>query len=157
VGAAKRPAEPVIVHAAPALSELSVFDATTSAPHVAEVLSPALALATSSEFVDPPQALSILPDSIVGPAATRRCCELPFANEISSEYLELSSNIGQQLSANYCSVLLLVAVDRWADESFSMTQLAQAFALQSPGDVLLVDGDLRSGQLSRSIGERGPG
>jgi Mrp family chromosome partitioning ATPase len=38
-----------------------------------------------------------------------------------------------------------------------MTHLAQAFALESAGNVLLVDGDLRCGRLSKSIFPNGAG
>jgi Mrp family chromosome partitioning ATPase len=84
------------------------------------------------------------------------CC-LPTALEVSDRYLELAACVGEQVASNYCNVLLFVSPDRAFEPCFSMTHLAQAFALQSPGEVLLVDGDLRGRQLSKSVGSYGPG
>ena len=69
----------------------------------------------------------------------------------------MAGQIGDQLAPTYCNVVLLVGADRWVEPCFSMTHLAQAFTLQSSGDVLLVDGDLRFGRLSNSVARPGPG
>jgi hypothetical protein len=84
-------------------------------------------------------------------------CSLPIAPEPADYYHEMATRIGDQLAGNYSNVLLFVASDRWVEPNFSMTQLAQCFALQSSGDVLLVDGDLRTGRLSKSVARPGPG
>jgi Mrp family chromosome partitioning ATPase len=69
----------------------------------------------------------------------------------------MAGRICEQLSVNYSNVLLMALADRELEPALSMTQLAQAFAMQSAGDVLLVDGDLRSGRLSQQVARRGPG
>ena len=70
-------------------------------------------------------------------------CSLPAKSDVAEHYLKLSKRIGEQLASNYCNVLLFVGVDDGGEPCFSMTELAQAFALESDGNVLLVDGDLR--------------
>ena len=84
-------------------------------------------------------------------------CALPTTSEVAPCYLELAGRVSEQLSANYCNVVLLTSLDHTVEPCFSMTRLAQAFALQCPGNVLLVDGDLRCGRLSQSVSPTGPG
>ena len=91
------------------------------------------------------------------PTAPFESCKLPIAPEPADYYREMATRIGGQLAGNYSNVLLFVAADRWVEPSFSMTHLAQCFTLQSSGDVLLVDGDLRTGPLSRLVSRPGPG
>ncbi len=91
------------------------------------------------------------------PTAPFETCALPIAPAPAEYYLEMADQIGQQLVSNYCNVILFVAADRWVEPAFSMTHLAQAFALPASGDVLLVDGDLRFGKLSNLVARRGPG
>lgn len=91
------------------------------------------------------------------PITAFEACVLPTSPEVSDRYLELAERIAEQGASNYCNVLLFVAPNRAAETCFSMTRLAQAFALHSVGDVLLVDGDLRRGQLSQSVCPSGPG
>jgi Mrp family chromosome partitioning ATPase len=76
-------------------------------------------------------------------------CSLPTTSDVAEHYLELCDRIGEQLASNYCNVLLFV--NGSAEACFSMIELAQAFALQSDGNVLLVDGDLRRRRLSKSV------
>ena len=82
-----------------------------------------------------------------GANAVANMCLLPTVPVVSDHYHELAESISQQLSTNYCNVLLFVSADDRVEPSFSMTHLAQAFSLQSTGDVLLVDGDLHNGRL----------
>ncbi len=89
------------------------------------------------------------------PACTA-CC-LPTTIDVSDHYLELAARIGEQVASSYCNVLLLVSPDRAWEKCFSLTYMAQAFVLQSPGEVLLVDGDFRARLLSKSVGLSGPG
>lgn len=91
------------------------------------------------------------------PAATLEICTLPTTADVAEHYLEIAAQVGDQLASNYCNVLLFVGADRWVEPAFSMTHLAQAFAVQSAGDVLLVDGDLRCKRLSKSVARPGPG
>jgi Mrp family chromosome partitioning ATPase len=105
----------------------------------------------SVELSSPPALASIARKSICV------ACSLPTALEVADHYLDLAGRIAEQVSLNYCNVLLFVSPDQACDACFSLTHLAQAFALQSPGDVLLVDGDLRGRQLSKAIGTSGPG
>jgi len=84
------------------------------------------------------------------------CC-LPTSQDLSDRYFELAACIGDQGGSNYSNVLLFVSPDRAWEECFSLTHLAQAFSLQTPGDVLLVDGDLRDRRLSKMVGMTGPG
>jgi hypothetical protein len=98
-----------------------------------------------------------LPHQAPLPSAPFEKCTLPTTNEVPGYYLELASRIGEQVASNYCNALLFVSPDHSAQPCFSMTTLAQALASQSPGDVLLVDGDLRYGRLSRSVSTPGPG
>ena len=89
--------------------------------------------------------------------AVSNMCLLPTVPVVADHYHELAERIGEQLATNYCNVLLFVAADDAVEPGFSMTHLAQAFSLQSAGDVLLVDGDLRRGRLSKSVCPSGPG
>ena len=89
--------------------------------------------------------------------AISNMCLLPTVPVVADHYHELAERIGEQLSTSYCAVLLFVSCDDRAEPCFSMTHLAQAFSLQSAGDVLLVDGDLRHGRLSKSACPTGPG
>ncbi|MGD9722248.1 MAG: hypothetical protein AB7O59_11600 [Pirellulales bacterium] len=89
--------------------------------------------------------------------AVANMCLLPTVPVVADHYHELAERIGEQLSTNYCNVILLVSPDDTAELGFSMTHLAQAFSLQSVGDVLLVDGDLARGRLSKSVCPAGPG
>ncbi len=89
--------------------------------------------------------------------AVAHMCLLPTVPVVADHYHELAERVGEQLSTNYCNVMLLVSPDAATTDGFSMTHLAQAFSLQSSGDVLLVDGDLQRGQLSQSVNPKGPG
>ena len=89
--------------------------------------------------------------------AVANMCLLPTVPVVADHYHELAERIGEQLSTNYCNVLLFVSPDDGAEPGFSMTHLAQAFSLLSTGDVLLVDGDLHRGRLSKSVCPVGPG
>jgi Mrp family chromosome partitioning ATPase len=89
--------------------------------------------------------------------AVSNMCLLPTVPVVADHYHELAERIGEQLSTNYCNVVLFVSCDDAPEPCFSMTHLAQAFSLQSAGDVLLVDGDLRHGRLSKSVCPTGPG
>lgn len=84
------------------------------------------------------------------------CC-LPTTMDLSDRYFELAACVGDQVGGNYSNVLLFVSPDHAWEGCFSLTHLAQAFSLQSPGDVLLVDGDLRDRRLSKMVGLAGPG
>lgn len=99
----------------------------------------------------------VLPHQTPLPQALFEKCLLPTTSELPGYYLELASKIGEQVASNYCNALLFVTPDHLAGPCFSMTYLAQAVASQSPGDVLLVDGDLRAGRLTRSVSTLGPG
>ncbi len=89
--------------------------------------------------------------------AVSNMCLLPTVPVVAGHYHELAERIAEQLSTNYCNVVLLVSPDPCVEPCFSLTHLAQAFSLQSAGDVLLVDGDLRHGRLSRSVCPTGRG
>jgi Mrp family chromosome partitioning ATPase len=96
---------------------------------------------------------------VMEPATTKTnsaACLLGAASELPDEYLELAANLGEQNSANYCNVFLFITPDG-AESCFSLPRLAQAVALQSPGDVLLVDGDLRGRRLTKAAGLQGAG
>ncbi len=85
-------------------------------------------------------------------------CLLPTVPVVADYYHELAERISEQLSCNYCNVMLFVTADAVAtNPGFSMTHLAQAFSLQSTGDVLLVDGDLKNARLSNTACPAGPG
>jgi hypothetical protein len=84
-------------------------------------------------------------------------CTLPLAAEVADHYLEMADRIRTQTAGNYCNVLLFVCADRAVEPPFSMTHLAQAFEIELAGDVLLVDGDLRFGRLSKQVARPGPG
>lgn len=90
--------------------------------------------------------------------AVANMCLLPTVPVVADYYHELAERISEQLSTNYCNVMLFVSADAAAtDPGFSMTHLAQAFSLQSTGDVLLVDGDLKHARLSKTACPAGPG
>ena len=89
--------------------------------------------------------------------AVSHMCLLPTVPVVGDHYHETAEQITEQLSTNYCNVVLFVCPDEAAKSGFSMTHLAQAFSLQSAGDVLLVDGDFRDGHLSQSVCPHGPG
>lgn len=93
------------------------------------------------------------------PSSARPCvaCCLPTTLDVSDHYLDMAARIGEQVASSYCNVLLFVSPDRAWENCFSLTYMAQAFALQSPGEVLLVDGDLRGRRLSKAVGLLGPG
>jgi len=91
------------------------------------------------------------------PIAAIEPCQLPTAENVADQYLEMAALIRTQTAGNYCNVLLFVCTDRSVETSFSMTHLAQAFEIELAGDVLLVDGDLRSGRLSQEVARPGPG
>jgi hypothetical protein len=95
------------------------------------------------------QPLTVWPPSVA-------CC-LPTTLDVSDHYLELAARISEQVASTYCNVLLFVSPDRAWENCFSLTFMSQAFVLQSPGEVLLVDGDFRGRRLSKSIGLAGPG
>ena len=107
------------------------------------------------------EAPATIPIAPVRPAPTPLVsferCELPTTSELPDHYLSLASTICEQRAATYSNVLLFVTPEPKLDAAFSITWLAQAFALQSSGDVLLVDGDLRNGKLSKSVCPGGPG
>lgn len=124
------------------VEETDIAPPAVSAPRHAE---PAISLAVAPS-VEP--ALSFKPCV---------ACRLPTTLDVSDHYLEMAARIGEQVASSYCNVLLFVSPDRAWENSFSLTYLAQAFALQSSGEVLLVDGDLRGRQLTRSVGLTGPG
>jgi hypothetical protein len=89
--------------------------------------------------------------------AAEKMCLLPTVPLVANHYLELARRIGEQLASSYCTVLSFVRCDDAVEACFSMTELAQAFSLQSAGGVLLVDGDLRHGLLSKSVCSGGAG
>jgi hypothetical protein len=89
--------------------------------------------------------------------AVANMCLLPTVPVVADPYHELAERVSEQLSTNYCNVMLFVGLDAAAETSLSMTHLAQAFSLQSAGDVLLVDGDLKNGRLSKTVCPVGPG
>jgi Mrp family chromosome partitioning ATPase len=97
---------------------------------------------------------------VLEPAAIKTsgsaACLLGAASELPDEYLELAANLGEQNAANYCNVFLFISPDG-GESCLSLTRLAQAVALQSPGDVLLVDGDLRGRRMTKATGLLGPG
>jgi hypothetical protein len=89
--------------------------------------------------------------------ASYEAVALPITRNLDVHYLDMAARINDQPAFNYSSVLLFVSLDRWVEPAFSMTHLAQGFAAQSSGDVLLVDGDLRFGRLSKTVCHPGPG
>jgi Mrp family chromosome partitioning ATPase len=91
------------------------------------------------------------------PAPSFESCTLPIVGNPADYYLEAAARICDQGASNYSNVLLFVSADRGSDACFSMPELAQAFALQLAGDVLLVDGDLREGRLSKQVSHPGAG
>lgn len=108
--------------------------------------------------IAPPAPIARVPKSRSPlPTAASETCVLPTAADPAQHYLELAARICDQMASNYSSVLLFVAADRHVEPSFSITQLAQCFSLHAAGDVLLVDGDLREGRLSRAVSRPGPG
>ncbi len=96
-------------------------------------------------------------DPLITARAMAERCSLPAATDLAGHYLRMAERIGDQLSTNYCNVLLFASLDYAVEPCFSITQVAQAFALRSPGDVLLVDGDLRRGRLSKIVWPEGTG
>jgi Mrp family chromosome partitioning ATPase len=84
-------------------------------------------------------------------------CTLPIVGEPAEYYLETAARVCDQGSSNYSNVLLFVSADRGSEACFSMPDLAHAFALQLAGDVLLIDGDLRQGRLSKQVSRPGAG
>jgi Mrp family chromosome partitioning ATPase len=105
---------------------------------------------------DRARSLSAPPPSAPSPAGSAACI-LPMTLELSDAYLELAAAVSEQNSASYCNVLLVVSPEPASENGFSLARLAQAVALQSPGQVLLVDGDLRGRHLSKSVGLSGQG
>jgi Mrp family chromosome partitioning ATPase len=93
----------------------------------------------------------------VTPSAIANMCLLPTVPVVADHYHELAERINEQLATNYCNVILFVSSDDAVEPCFSMTHLAQAFSLQSTGDVLVVDGDLSRGRLTKSVCPAGPG
>lgn len=91
------------------------------------------------------------------PTAPFETCTLPIVAGPADCYLEMASRISERGASNYSNVVLLVAADRWVEAGFSIVELTQCFAEQTASDVLLVDGDLRQGKLSRSVARPGPG
>ncbi len=84
-------------------------------------------------------------------------CTLPVGGEPAEYYREAAARIRDQGASNYSNVLLFVSASRGVESVFSMTELAHAFASQSAGDVLLIDGDLREGRLSKLVSRPGAG
>jgi len=84
-------------------------------------------------------------------------CTLPIAGDPADYYLEAAARICDQGSNNYSNVLLFVAADRGSAACFSMPEVAHAFAMQLSGDVLLIDGDLREGRMSKQVSRPGAG
>jgi Mrp family chromosome partitioning ATPase len=145
------------------LEALKVLDARKRREHEPNCVTPAGPLAGEAAVDDllaaideidatPPRAAA-QPQ----PVAAFETCLLPTADEPAEHYAEMAARINEQMASNYCNVLLFVGADRWVEPTFSMTHLAQAFARQSAGDVLLVDGDLRRGALSKAVARPGPG
>jgi Mrp family chromosome partitioning ATPase len=123
-------------------------------------LQPAAGLSTPADAPPSPdlrQDIPSEPPRLPPPQPALEPCVLPTTPEVSERYHELAQRIGEQLAANYCSVLLFVTPNRAAEACFSITRLAQACALQSAGNVLLIDGDLRRGQLSQAVCPSRPG
>jgi Mrp family chromosome partitioning ATPase len=110
------------------------------------------------ESAEPPlKSLAVHIESEPVSASMFEMCSLPTTSDVAEHYLKLSKRIEEQLASNYCNVLLFVAVDDGGEPCFSMTELAKSFALVSDGNVLLVDGDLRCGRLSKSVCPSGAG
>jgi Mrp family chromosome partitioning ATPase len=123
-------------------------------------LQAAAGLTTLADAPPSPNLLQDVPSEparLAPPQPALEPCVLPTTPELSQRYHQLAERISEQVAANYCSVLLFVAPNRAADACFSITRLAEAFALQSAGNVLLVDGDLRRGQLSQAVCPSRPG
>lgn len=136
-------------------TELALVEAGGPRPTAEPAVAPLADLAATPDLE-----ASLLPPAPVPPQPSTawidlppvpQGCALPNSGELSDPYLDLAERMGEQLAANYCNVVLLATPDRFSDPQFSLTQLAQALALQSPGDVLLVDGDLIGRRLSKSI------
>ncbi len=107
----------------------------------------------ASEAESPPP----LPVRMLLPTTPYEACVLPTVKEPPAYYHEMSVRIADQRATNYSNVLMFVTADRATEEAFSMTLLAQCFSQHVGGDVLLVDGDLRRGRLSKQIECTGPG
>ena len=104
-----------------------------------------------------PSEVPIAPPRQVPGTTGCAACILPTVLELSDAYLELAVALAEQNASNYCNVLLFVSPEPIDDRHFSLTRLAQAVALQSPGQVLLVDGDLRGRSLSKAVELSGAG
>ena len=135
-----------------ATAELDPADWDSEEPSIAlpTISAPRLAEPAISESVAPLNE----PASSLRPCVA--CC-LPTTFDVSDHYLEMAERISEQVASSYCNVLLFVSPDRAWENRFSLTYMAQAVALQSPGEVLLVDGDFRGRRLSKSVGLLGPG
>jgi Mrp family chromosome partitioning ATPase len=133
-----------------ALKTLDVRRLNETEPARREMAMQQVPTAVSSEMFQPlvPQASLPLPTAL---PHQREVCTLAANVEVPRHYLDLARRIGEQLAANYCNVVLFVTPDHAAEPSFSLVQLAQAFTLQSVGEVLVIDGDLRCGRLSKSV------
>jgi Mrp family chromosome partitioning ATPase len=116
----------------------------------------ALAARENSAFEPGPAGAALVSERATIKTSDSAACLLGIASELPDEYLELAANLGEQNAANYCNVFLFISPDG-AESCLSLTRLAQAVALQSPGDVLLVDGDLRGRRFTKSAGLLGPG
>ncbi len=143
--------------AAPSASAPSAAPAVASAPPEPKEAAPTKA--TSPAPAHPPR---IHPATEAARRAAKEhavanMCLLPTVPVVADPYHELAERISEQLSTNYCNVMLFVGLDGAAETALSMTHLAQAFSLQSTGDVLLVDGDLKDGRLSKTVCPLGPG
>jgi Mrp family chromosome partitioning ATPase len=134
------PSEPIIRSAPP------LRPALNEAPDI----EPATSVAVADEI----DSLPIIDEA---EQPTPAACCLGVHADLPDCYFDMAVRIGEQMASNYCNVLLFVTGDHAADAVFSMPELARAFALQSPGQVLLVDGDLRYRRMSKSAGASGPG
>ena len=113
-------------------------------PMVATVDTPAVEVDSPAALVEPER-------------ASRESCHLGFSAELPDCYFDTAVRISEQIASNYCNVLLFVTPDQAVEQTLSMPDLARAFALQSSGGILLIDGDLRYGRLSKSAGVTGAG
>ncbi len=135
---------PPAVRVSPVAQTSSAID-QGSAPSAAEPTQPSATPCESS------------PGRRAARLAAEQMCLLPTVPMVADYYQDLARRISEQLASNYCTVLSFVRCDDAVESRFSMTELAQAFSLQSAGDVLLVDGDLRHGRLSKSVCSGGAG
>jgi Mrp family chromosome partitioning ATPase len=146
----QRPLElPYDVESSPPLA--AVVAKPSSEPAPLPILTPTPVIAIREE-PKPVAASATLPSTAwIDLPKVPRACALPTISELSDSYFDLVERMGEQLAENYCNVVLFATPDRFSDAGFSLTQLAQVVALQSPGDVLLVDGDLIGRRLSKSV------